>query len=366
MMLTIFNEEMQIIGMIGQFKSLTRTKRFYAPGDIKLYVQATKKNSDLLKSKKRIHVEGTNEIYIIETARMEKQEKGLEYIQVNGRSAECLIERRICWERIKETKITYEDLMRKIVNDNCVNPADSKRKIPGLYMGERKGYSEILDIQKSFGNALNAIMENAEEGELGFRCRFDPKTRMLYFEVLKGIDRTDSQSTNKKAVFSRDLMNVVEQNYTDTIRDYANCALIGGQGQDDERIMTEIGTELSGLQRFEIFVDANDISKKKDDNTEMSDADYKKLLKQRGRTKLSEKKRVKTLDGTYRINGKVYDVDCGDVVTVYDEKWSVYMDTQITEIATTCEKGAPIKKSITFGTKAAQPLDELEKLKKGR
>jgi len=146
----------------------------------------------------------------------------------------------------------------------------------------------------------------------------------------KGTDRTDSQAVNKRAVFSRELYNIISMKRTLSNSAEKNCAVIGGQGEGDDRIITHItDTSATGYMRKELWVDARDISQTVDGTTLSIDS-YKKLLRQRGREKLSECARTDCLEGTYRINEDMPSyLMLGDICTIYDSKLSVKMDVPL-------------------------------------
>lgn len=134
--------------------------------------------------------------------------------------------------------------------------------------------------------------------------------------------------------------------------------MIGGVGEGAERKTTVIGEE-SGLDRYELFVDARDISDTRyitnEDNEPIEevipDNEYIELLKSRGNEKLTKYYKIKSFDSTINTNSNLIykqDYDLGDVVTFFDKKWGITIDTRITEISEIYDiEGLTI--NITFG-----------------
>ncbi|RUT62961.1 hypothetical protein C1144_04880 [Clostridium botulinum] len=84
------------------------------------------------------------------------------------------------------------------------------------------------------------------------------KSRLIKFDVYKGVDRTLNNGTIAPCIFSRDFENILEQEYTDSLNNYRNTTLIAGAGEGKDRKITSI-EEGAGLDRYELYVDARDI-----------------------------------------------------------------------------------------------------------
>ncbi|MEG1185913.1 MAG: siphovirus ReqiPepy6 Gp37-like family protein [Eubacterium sp.] len=361
MNLMIFDKNRKIIGDAEVFESLMWNELFYSCGNFSIYLSMTEKNINLFKKGNMVFI-GDENIGIIETVIYELKENGQEHIEIGGRFSESFYRRRINWGRIKESNIEYEKLMRRLVEESCVNPINKARKIQGINMGTLKNYTEKSDYQNSFGEVLKTLEEIAGTAKMGFFNRFDPVTRELFFEVRKGTNRTDSQNENKRAIFSRKLNRIAEMTFTESLTEFSNCALIGGSGEDDKRKLTEIGNEKEGLERFEMFVDAREISDKDKDEKPMPEETYIGMLKQKGNEKLKENNEVLKLEGKYDLDGIMPEyIKSGDYVTVHDAKWGVKMDTQIIGIKTIYQKGKKVAKEVTFGNDAMTKIEKIIK-----
>lgn len=104
----------------------------------------------------------------------------------------------------------------------------------------------------------------------------------------------------------------------------------------------EAGSEVySGLDRYELYVDARDIQNTKTDDTgtqtTIPDAEYNSMLSTRGLSKLAECKLSESFEATIRTDelaGFVFDKDyfLGDTITVYDNRLKVKADVLITAV----------------------------------
>lgn len=188
------------------------------------------------------------------------------------------------------------------------------------------GFTDTIQKQNSYGNLLEILSSTSLASGIGFRIKLASKVKKLVFEVYKGVDRTVNQSLTAPLIFSREFENVLEQTYIESLNNFANTALIAGEGEGIDRVIETIASG-TGLDRYELFEDAKDIQK----TTEISENDYTALLLQRGQEKLAECFEIKTFDSVVNtVNTKGFGV--GDMVTIIEKNWGVMINTRITEI----------------------------------
>ena len=132
-------------------------------------------------------------------------------------------------------------------------------------------------------------------------------------------------------------------------------AIVGGQGDGAQRVVVEVGGG-SGLDLREMFVDARDLSPE-----DLTAAQYKEVLKQRGYEALQEAIEAESLEceTAPEINFKYKsDYDLGDIVTIKKKSWGLYMNKRITEIQEVYEYGGgyvvptlgdPLPETIDWG-----------------
>lgn len=362
MELKIFNRNLEFIGIIEGFTSLRWVRRYYKSGEFELHCPLTIDTLKLLKKENIIYKGGREAAYIIHR-QLGIDNDGNETLIVKGFFLTHYLNRRINWGRIITTN-TAESVMRQLVNDNAVNPSESKRKIPFLKLGELKGLPNRIDYQNSYGNLTECLELIAKSVEYGFGLFIDFETRSMSFEVYQGIDRSVKQNDHPPCVFSRTFENIHSQTYVDSNDNYRNTCLIGGAGEDDERKLTEISQE-NGLDRYELFVDARDLSDKEtvgETEQEIPWNRYKPLLIQRGNEKLAEHKEITTFDSKVNVRGNlVYkeDYDLGDIVTCHDVKWGITIDTRITEVEEVYE-GNKRDINVTFGNNIPTLIDKIK------
>lgn len=380
MELKIFNRNLELIGIIDTFTSLIWTRRYFKSGEFQLVAPLTVDSVNLLKRENIIYKGNRdNEAGYIETVNISLNTSGEEIMTIHGKFITNYLERRIVWGN-DNVNSSSEVAMRSLVSKNAIT-CPSERIISNLQLGALKGYTETVKKSVSDKNLIEAVQEIAETSQLGYRNTLDYINKKILFEVYKGVDRTVNQSLIAPCIFSRDFENILEQEYTDSLNNFRNVTLVAGAGEGSARKRTTVGFA-SGLDRFELFTDARDISDKKtisaptdqvdengntvyeDTEVQMSDSEYIPLLKQRGSEKLAECTDIKTFDSKINTQGNnVYkkDYDLGDIVTIQDKKWGLQVDTRITEIEEVYE-GGKVEINPTFGNNIPTLIDKIKRM----
>ncbi len=89
------------------------------------------KTLELLKRENVIFKKNDVEAGYIETRQLKIGENAQEYLEVKGKFLTNYLDRRISWDRVNFSGKT-EELMRKLVLENAINPTNLNRKIPNL------------------------------------------------------------------------------------------------------------------------------------------------------------------------------------------------------------------------------------------
>ena len=362
MELYVFDDNINLMHIVDSFVSLIWTRRYFKSGEFELHLPLTEDNIRYLIKNNIIYKKNDNEAGYIETRQIDLDEEGNEVLTIKGKFLTNYTDRRINWGQLLFNGKS-EVLMRKLVNDNCINPSNSIRKIPLLELGELKNYTETIEYQNSYGNVVNELESIALTNELGYRINFNQIDKKLIFEVYKGVNRSVNQSLIAPCIFSRDFENILKQTYMESNNNYKNTVLVAGEGEGTARTLVSINNNNSGLNRRELFVDARDLQKEVD-GVILTDIQYKNTLIQRGKEKLTEYQEVKTFESNVNTRGNnIYksDYDLGDIVTVTDKKWGVTLDTRITEIEEVYEDGK-IEVNPVFGNVIPTIIDKIKRM----
>ena len=353
----VFNKELDFQGMVDVFDSLIWRRRYSKCGDFELHVPLKYENLKLLTKGNIIHKKDDREAGYIVYRKLTEDNEGKEMLVVTGKFMTGYLGQRIIWGTENHNG-TIEIAMRNMVNNHCINPTDPNRKIEFIELGHLKGITQSASFQTSYSNLLNTIENKAEVSELGIRTLLDVQNKKKIFDVYEGIDRTAGQTINPQAIFSKEFENVLEQEYTDSMNSYKNIALIAGEGEGAERILTTVGSGTK-TDRFEMFVDARDLQQ-----GETSIGDYILQLQQRGNEKLSENSVIQTFSSRVNVLSNLtykVDFDLGDIVTCVSKKWGITIDARITEIEEVYEsEGKQI--NITFGNEIPTLIEKIKRV----
>lgn len=340
-MINVYSKDYERIGFIESYSYLSWVRRYSAVGEFEL--KCAPENLPLLSLGNVIAKSKDDEAGIIETLLVESVEK--ELITVRGRFLPVLLESRIIWD----TENLNGDIggcIGQLLNKQAINPLNPDRAIPKLvYQNVNIGKNIIMQI--SFKNLLEAVTGITSEAGVGIMA------------VLNGSGTSLSLYLGREQpfVFSREFENLLSQNYTDSIKDFANVAKVAGEGEGSARQMIVVG-DAAGINRKEIFVDARDLAFGEYENEEQ----YLKALEIRGYEKLYEKRRRESFDAVANTNSNLAyrkDFDLGDIVTVKSSLLGISKRLRITEITETYDENG-LHVDLIFG----DPLPTLsERLK---
>ena len=152
----------------------------------------------------------------------------------------------------------------------------------------------------------------------------------MVFDLSEGTDRSVMQEENPHIVFSDAYSNLLSFSYAEDIAIQRNFAYIYGQGKGADRKNTTycVGEEPAYLDRYELYVDADDIAEEQQIDGEtvpIPEDEYIALLQNRGSEKLLDPKTASeseiAADSTQYIYNRDYFV--GDYVTIEHKRFGM-------------------------------------------
>lgn len=329
------------IGEVNQYDSLIWPDKFNGYASFELWAPITEENSEYFKKGNILWCGGDNAAKV-EIVKSTIDDKGNKTFNVKGRTLEVVLTTRIIWGTYNASNKYASTAMYEIVNQNCVNPTNAKRKIPYLECAEDKQLGGKMSVQKTGGDVYDSLTTIAGSKDLGFNVLFRPKEKKLIFEVVAGVDRTIEQSIVDPVEFSTDLEDILSSSYYTNDQDEKNVAFVQGEGDGASRVSQISGNnELEGFDRKELYVDARDLQSETvnedGSTTSLTPDEYKAALVNRGDDKLSECEVTETFEAQIRVFGDVQyefgkDYQKGDKVTVRDRQLNVVVSARITEV----------------------------------
>ena len=259
----VLDDNLQLVGIVDYYRSLIWCKRYNKPGDCEIYTDASHASLSLLRTGRYLYRpdDRDNEnamVCKIKKIQLDTSAEDGNYLIVTGYDCKQMLNQRIVWG-MANCDGNIETFARKLVNDACINPSISERafKLENgnamFALGAEAGFTETLSEQVSYKNIEEKIQEYCDKYKWGYRVVLDDG--VLKFELFTGTDKTGI------VIFSDDFENLCSTSYTDDKTDIANLALVAGSGEDNERL-TGVYGDASGVDRYELFVDARDIAQK--------------------------------------------------------------------------------------------------------
>ena len=325
----VLDKDLNIVDIIDTYASIIWTNRYFECGDFELYTLASHHLIDILREDYYLVREGHEKnAMIIESVQISTAVDEGNYITVKGRCLKSILYRRIIWE---QTNISgkLEGSIKRLLDENAIQPSSNPRKIKGLEIGSMLTTDINVDTQYTGDNLGETITAICKNYGLGWDVELDLDNKKFYFILYEGTDRSYRQQDNPWIVFSNDFENLLTTNYTYSKSAFSNVAKVAGEGEGTQRKSTIVG-EASGMDRYESFVDARDLST---NEGELSESEYITRLKERGEEKLAETTATEnfegeTIDYTYNF-GKDYFL--GDIVEVVNE-YGMEAVTRVTEM----------------------------------
>lgn len=232
--LYVFDSSITPLGVIDVVTGLTWLEKFSDAGNFELWCPLNDQNAELLQEDNLLWIGGES-AGVIEFKELTSDEEGTKTIHIQGRLAESYLDYRTIYPTVVMTgKIS--SILRKHVNDNLINPADTARKIPLIELAsDQVAYGPSVSYQKTGDTVLLELSKLCEANSLGFRLQFFPRQTKFVFRVYQGTDRTLDQSEVNPVLFSSDLDDILESNYSHNKSELRNFAYVAGEDSGANR-----------------------------------------------------------------------------------------------------------------------------------
>lgn len=316
----VLNKNFESILLVEMIQSLIWNDKFNEAGDFELYISAKAYDMSYFQIGYYVITTLSDRTMVIEKAVCETGDEDGDFITISGRSLESVLSRRVI---LKQTDITgsLQDGIEKLFNENVVSPEDPKRKI-SEFIFKKSSDKRITDlttetVYEGGENLYDCIHDLVTTNKVGMRVIRDVNNKFI-FELYMGVDRSYAQSDVPWVVFAPEFENLVTSEYVEDTTNYKNQIIVVGsydeppeEGGDigsseikkPKEIRVEIGNH-SGLDRYEHYEDARDITSRIINETDdpmaedeyLTEEEFRKLLVERGNKSLEEHKKDITFD----------------------------------------------------------------------
>lgn len=364
MELIILDTDFKELGRIDDFQSLIWKRKYSDTGSYELHTDV--QFLPLLQEGAYIYRNDAVEFGLIQGLNYDRSTLGVETLVVKGYFGERILSDRVIEKTITQ-RGTHEDICKSLVNDYFINCKDAQRKIANFIIGttvlaDDGVTTSNIEMQDTGSTVESKIYEMLNEQSLSYRIRYDYLQNKRIFEIYKGLDRTEGQSSNAWATFSDTFDNIDSVSYAKDTSDYKNFAYVAGEGEGAERIVIEVDCT-NGEERKELYVDARDLRKEREDKTIMTDAEYAAILRQRGLEKLATYGKVESIDSNANpFANLIYkeDYDLGDYCSYINKRLNIVTERRLTEVQEVFENGE-MKINPFFGTNYLNIYDKIKR-----
>ncbi|QTD41541.1 siphovirus ReqiPepy6 Gp37-like family protein [Sporosarcina sp. Te-1] len=357
----ILTPDIEILGEISNYESLIFTRSWYGIGTLELRINRHKNYTETLQKGNIIIIgQETHKVFQIlhREIELDQQGKVTENWHITAHELKTIVGRRLT---IPPANASYdnksgavESVIKHYVERNLINPLDPRRKIPQLLVAPDLQRGPYIERQSRFKNLAEEIAELSLLSDVGWGIHVDYDLQKWVFDIDIGKDISVNQDVNPPVIFSPQFGNIKDMHFVDSDLNYRNVALVAGEGEGFGRRVLEVGLS-TGLERYEVFVDARDVPEETDEEDSMRrprpDIDVIRDLENRGYQSLAEMGQEMYLEGQIMTAGSFtyeLDWDLGDITTIQNQDWGVTLDSRITEVTEVYEREG-MKLSITLG-----------------
>lgn len=342
----IMDRDFNFLGTLDKYSSLMLGKSWSGIGTLELHLDDRSLHHEQLLVGRVIYT-ADDRAYLIDDRR---QDSDTGEIVVKGWEVKHYLSRWLVFPPVGKAyhalEAPTETIMKTYVADTL-----TRKGITLITVAPDLGRGPVTSYQARYGNLAEVMQELSQDSGLGWDIRLDHDVKRFVFDCYTGLDRTEGQSENSRAVFSIEEDTIRSQELTHSQSGYANTAIVAGQGEGEYRIIEEVGATDAGLDSYEIFVDARDI-------------EYDEYLADRGRQKLAEMPEVLAFESVINPEGSLYyreDFNLGDRVTAANRSWGISADLAITSVMEIYEQTG-FRLDVTFGEAQLTLTDRIKQL----
>lgn len=379
MLMDLFDANFIRIGILNHFTMVQYTEQLNDIGEFEIDVAASEIDEQTLNATKYVLFEKDvlGVVHTINSVDDETQD-----LKITGYMGNGILTQRVI-PMTQTINGTRSAIARQTVTNHFISPTNTKRRISKIALGTYPSSdTESIRRQQTGGYASDFLTENFNDVDMGFRLvpvltntydqqgEIETNISQLRFDVIKGTDHSFGNAGNNDVVeFSQDLRNILSTDFTLSEAKYKNLVYVAGEakeGTEEPRVILEvpIGEEKSGLDRYELYVDARDLQstysqevKKADGETETveqtyTSAQYEEMLRKRALEKISEYVKEEIFNAQIDTNRTqfVYGVDykLGDYVSVVDKNIGIRAKCLVNEVTISATSGET-KIDVQFG-----------------
>ena len=316
------------VAVIDDASSVIWVQRLNEIGEFEIYIRASAERLKLFNEGDVFITRPDSEIAMyVETVKLDTNEETGDYLTVSGRSAEVILSWRVVqFYMFNSSDESTENIIRFLFTEKFI--AAGVGKIPWVSLETAHGWEEGSPHQYT-GRSLEEIFNSlCVTYDYGFKLKW--LGNGFEFQLYKGTDRSFDQNTNTYVVFSPEFENLGNTEYIKDTSEYANAAVIGGEGEGSDRVFVSIAEQgKSGFYFRQVYLDARHSSQE-----ELTLEAYKEQLANDGKDQLEQLRVTAEYTGeVLNYNQYTYGVDyfLGDKISTKNE-YGIKGNAVVTEV----------------------------------
>ena len=279
-------------------------------------------------------------------------------VYMRGECLKSLLKRRLTLPPITNTSelAGYETLagdsetiMKTLVNNNVVNPANSDRKIFNLIIAENLQRGIAADkYMTRFENLADVIEKICLDAKLGYDISVDLENNTFVFDVFQGKNKIVGQSDYPPIAFSIENDSIKSLNYVrnnNNLKNVFYSTKSGDEYENEALTMTYYRDENDipkGIERNEVHLNIS--AEHPEEGKEYEELKSLTLIEAKNYEK-TETIEVDVVNNYYKFN---VDYRLTDVVTIYDKKFNIQSNMTVNGI-TKSHTSNSIEEKVLFG-----------------
>lgn len=272
----IRDASLELLAIVDTAKSIIWETQYFGAGAFEVYTAATPQAVSVLQIGNFVTRNDADDgVGIIEAISITFSPQDGRMITASGRLAKSILDRRLISYvsgNVNAATIfsgNVEERARGLVQDNAIACYKDKartvpytqRNISILQLGALKGLPAVTELRQALNDNLLTYTDEFLR-QFGYGAKMIRAGNKLSYEVYSGTDRSIGNAAgNEPVIFSEDFDNFVGSNYSFNNITSKTFALIGGEGEGNDRFYVECNNGVSGLARREAFIDASSINR---------------------------------------------------------------------------------------------------------
>ncbi|NLB90746.1 MAG: hypothetical protein GX786_05960, partial [Clostridiales bacterium] len=155
----------------------------------------------------------------------------------------------------RRMEASAETIVKTLLCENLTSSPFKERNLPNVVVAEDQGRGKVVKFSGRYEPLNEALERVLEEAEMGLHARIDFQQRKIVFDVFFG---NTLPNTGTGITFSKEMGNVRAFEVSHLAQGTYNTAVVGGAGEDENRLFYTLDEGATGFARREVFVDGND------------------------------------------------------------------------------------------------------------